>query len=177
MEKITLYNAVVEFEDQYIWQKKGSKMHWSIGLFGNEQDANLAIQLYEKAQEANNDKCTGVHYVTHDEYPKQQNIAYYKSLNEFINQKSIIAKYVASIGADELDKILKTSAVTPDSKDAKNKQDRQEFDRLIERMIRDYRYRIKIDKMTGTCQRLIEEEEKIIEFLEDLRDGKIELNK
>lgn len=59
----------------------------------------------------------------------------------------------------------------------KNQYDRQKFDRLIDRMIRDYNYRIKIDQMTGTSQKLINEEKEIIKFLEDLRDGKIELNK
>lgn len=59
----------------------------------------------------------------------------------------------------------------------KKKQDKQEFDRIIDRMIRHYQFTIKIEQSTGVSQRLLNEHRENIKFLEDLRDGKIELNK
>lgn len=57
----------------------------------------------------------------------------------------------------------------------KKQQDKKEFDRIIERMIRHYQYRLKIDENTGTSEKTIEEYKECIQLLEDLRDGKLEL--
>ena len=57
----------------------------------------------------------------------------------------------------------------------KKQQDKKEFDRIIERMIRHYQYRLKIDENTGTSEKTIEEYKECIQLLEDLRDGKIEV--
>ena len=59
----------------------------------------------------------------------------------------------------------------------KKQQDKQEFDRIIERMIRHFNYRLKIDQATGTAQRTLDETRENIKFLEDLRDGNIDLSK
>ena len=49
--------------------------------------------------------------------------------------------------------------------------------RIIERMIRHYQYRLKIDENTGTDEKTIEGYKENIQFLQDLRDGKIEISK
>ena len=175
MEKITLYEAIVEFEHRSICQEKESETSWwSIGLFEKAQDAKYAIQIYEKAQSIKRDKCTGNHYVTGNTYPKHLNLRYYKNLDEFINNNVPVMEYVAFIGQDGLDKLLKEIVVETENK-FKKQQDRKEFNSIIERMIRHYKYTLKIDEATGTDEKTIEEYKENIQLLEDLRDGKIEL--
>ena len=57
----------------------------------------------------------------------------------------------------------------------KKQQDKKEFDRIIERMIRHYQCKMQVDKANGVNLKVINEYEENIKFLEDLRDGKIEL--
>ena len=57
----------------------------------------------------------------------------------------------------------------------KKKQDKKEFDRIIDRMIRHFQYRLKIDEATDTDEQTIEEMKENIQLLKDLRDDKIEL--
>ena len=57
----------------------------------------------------------------------------------------------------------------------KKKQDKKEFNRIIDRMIRQYKYRLQIDEATGTDEKTINEYKENIRFLEDLRDGKLEV--
>lgn len=164
MEKITLYEAVVEFEHKSICQEgKSEKSWWSIGLFKNEQDAKHAIQIYEKANKIKGNDCTGNHYVTSNEYPKHLNPRYYTNLDEFINNNIPVMEYVAFIGTDGLNKLLKEIGVNVEKE--KNL-------RIIDRMIRHYQYQIKINENLPVD---VEGYKENVKFLEDLRDGKIEL--
>ena len=56
----------------------------------------------------------------------------------------------------------------------KKKQDKKEFDRIINRMIRHYQYQIKINENLPVD---VEDYKENVKFLESLRDGKIELSK
>ncbi len=164
MEKIILYEALVEFEHKSICQEdKSEKSWWSIGLFKNEQDAKYAIQIYEKANKIKGNDCTGNHYVASKVYIKQLAPIYYINLNEFINQNVPVMEYVAFIGTDGLNKLLKEIGVNVEKE--KNL-------RIIERMIRDYQYQIKINENLPVD---VEDYKENVKFLQDLRDGKIEL--
>ena len=105
MEKITLYEAVVEFEHKSICQEvESEKSWWSIGLFKNEQDAKHAIQIYEKANKIKGNDCTGNHYVTSNSYPKHLNPRYYTNLDEFINNNvPVIPFFITMEDSDVLD--------------------------------------------------------------------------
>lgn len=52
----------------------------------------------------------------------------------------------------------------------KKKQDKKEFDSIINRMIRHYQYQIKINENLPVD---VEDYKENVKFLEDLRDGKI----
>lgn len=54
----------------------------------------------------------------------------------------------------------------------KKKQDKKEFDSIINRIIRHYQYQIKINENLPVD---VEDYKENVKFLEDLRDGKIEL--
>lgn len=54
----------------------------------------------------------------------------------------------------------------------KKQQDKKEFNRIIDRMIRFYQYQIKINENLPVD---VEDYKENVKFLQDLRDGKIEL--
>ena len=58
--------------------------------------------------------------------------------------------------------------------DIKKKQDKKEFDAIINRMIRHYQYQIKINENLPVD---VDDYKENVKFLEDLRDGKIEISK
>ena len=58
--------------------------------------------------------------------------------------------------------------------DIKKKQDKKEFDAIINRMIRYYKYQIKINENLPVD---VDDYKENVKFLEDLRDGKIEISK
>ncbi len=163
MEKITLYEAVVEFQHKFIWHNdEPQNTFWQIGLFENEQDANYAIQIYEKAHSIKKSKCTGNHYVASYEYPKRLNVRYYKNLDEFINNNVPVMEYIAFIGQDGLDKLLKEIGFEP--QEEKNL-------RIIERMIKDYENKLHFAlRATSVNEKTIQETKENIEYLESLRN-------
>ncbi len=57
----------------------------------------------------------------------------------------------------------------------KKKQDKKEFDRIIDRMIRHYQYQIKINENIPALSEIVAGHRENVKFLEDLRDGKLEL--
>ncbi|MBQ3502536.1 MAG: hypothetical protein IJA72_02620 [Clostridia bacterium] len=163
MEKITLYEAVVEFQHKFIWHNdEPQNTFWQIGLFENEQDANHAIQIYEKAHSIKKSKCTGNHYVASYEYPKHLNVKHYKNLDEFINQNVPVMEYIAFIGQDGLNKLLKEIGFEP--QEEKNL-------RIIERMIKEYNDKLHFALRTSsTSEESIENIKESIKYLETLRD-------
>ena len=57
----------------------------------------------------------------------------------------------------------------------KSQQGKQNNHRLINQMIRDYQQQIRFNKNIPTMAKIVEEELEKVKFLQDLRDGKIEL--
>ena len=57
----------------------------------------------------------------------------------------------------------------------KSQQDKQNNHRLINQMIRDYQQQIRFNKNIPTMAKIVEEDLEKVKFLQDLRDGKIEL--
>ena len=127
------------------------------------------IQLYKKALEHEN-KYVPIERsdaIERELFPEDKTPNYYKNLFEFINGNKYVSNFNMQIGVLEMKKVL------AEINGEKRFTDEQE--RLIAGMIRDYEYRLRVDKTTGSSEETIEEDKKKIKFLEDLRDGKIEL--
>ena len=59
--------------------------------------------------------------------------------------------------------------------DLKKQQDKKDLDRIIDRMIRHYKFNLAIEKATGGSEEKIKQYKGDIRLLEDLRNGKLEL--
>lgn len=170
METVNLYEAIVRFE----WQADGEikKRSRVIGAFKNEKDAQNAIKIYEavyKGRTTNKFTCK----VDKKSFLRNyRHTRYFKNLDKFMRSDFHFIDYMTDNNLDTAEKVIEK--IDSENK-FKNKQDKKEFDRIIDRMIRHYQYRLKIDKATGTDEKTIEEMEENVQFLEKLRDGKIEL--
>ena len=184
MEKVTLYQAVVEKERKlFIREEETRKIYWlAIGRFNDKKDAEIACKLFIIA---NNDKINryysnsvgnatgnyGIREISCSNIftpgPK------YLTLDNFIKGNLKIALYRNHIGKKAMKKLLKEiSAEIEDRNNIKKQQDKKDFDRIIDRMIRDYEYQIKINENLPVD---VEDYKENVKLLEDLRDGKIEL--
>ena len=169
MEKVTFYQALVEKRCSLIGHMDEFELRWIvISTFKNEQDAEFACKLYEAAYNSDNRAyasiCTGNHRVDRVSYPKKLTHGPdYISLDEFIEKNIIVKEYSSKIGKEAMKKLLKEMGV--ETEQEKNL-------RIIERMIRDYQYQIKINENLPVD---VDGYKENVKFLEDLRDGKIEL--
>lgn len=164
MENIKLYEACVQVEHRSI---EGDKTLWDIiGLFKNKQDAEYAVQIYEKACRIKGNIIPRNHYVDEKLCPKRLNLKYYENLDRLINKNDIVMECTALIGAEGMKKLLEEIGA---------KIGQEKSLRIIERMIKHYKYQIKINENIPAMQTIVEEDKENVRFLEDLRDGKIEL--
>ncbi len=182
MKEHTYYEAQVEIV-RYPYSRDNREICWIIiGAFNNEKDAELASKLYVIADNSKvyiTTNSTGNYRVkkvsctqNHTSGPK------YASLDEFIERHVSVKLYRNQIGEEAMKKLLKEMGDETENKNKfKKQQDMKEFNSIIERMIRHYKYTLKIDEATGTGEKTLEEYRENIEFLEDLRDGKFELSK
>ena len=166
MDRIDLYEASIE---KIIVNKPNNiaKSYRVFGLFVNKQDAIDAVKLYEVVHRALGENLSHNIGVGKKSFPKNLRHRYYKryyeNLDEFIKDDTNIVRYlqVNNLTVDEL-------LAEINNRDAKAKKDIS----IIERMIRQYKYRLKIDRATGTAQEVIDEYEENIKYLESLRDEK-----
>ena len=172
MEKVTFYQALIEFRRKKInwnWENENCELQWVVlNTFKNKEDAEKACRLYGIAYNSvyidYNVKCTGNHRVDNVSYPKQLTKGPdYISLDEFIQKNEVVQQYKNHIAEENMKKLLKEIGVNTEKE--KNL-------RIIERMIRDYQYQIKINENLPVD---VEGYKENVKFLEDLRDGKIEL--
>ena len=175
MERTELYLACIEVEPISA-HKENEKRFSVVGLFKSEQDAQNAIKLFKMVYEAKGIKFLGNEEVEKISFPRY--IGYtafkktYNTLDEFISADFNIEEYVKHLGSEGKAEFLNEI----DSKiDFKKQQNIKECERIIERMIRHYEYRLKLDQSTGVSQRLLEEYRENIKFLEDLHDGKLQV--
>lgn len=161
METIELYEAYIEREPISNWRTV------IVGLFKNEEDAKNAIKLYKKVYESKDEKFLNVYNIEKKSFPNSLKHKYFRkyfsTLDEFIDSDECICDYIDYIGADELCELLKET-------DVETKAERNL--RIIERMIRHYQYQIKINENLPVD---VEDYKENVKFLQDLRDGKIEL--
>ena len=145
---------------------------WTFCDFAEKEDAVVALELFKKLGIPD----SGVEYYiqpkvflveSQNYYEILQSKYYFKSLNEFINS-DMMANNIKKLGINrnEINKLLEEINVTMNNKKQQQK--------IIERMIRDYQYQIKINQNLPVD---VESYKENVKFLEDLRDGKIELNK
>ncbi|MFQ6724066.1 MAG: hypothetical protein ACLRFE_01855 [Clostridia bacterium] len=135
---------------------------WDLGDFAVEKDAMMALELCKKLHLQG----SGVeYYITPKAFSNESDKSkyYYKTLKGFISS-DIIAKHTKKIGRKAMNMLLEEIDIK-----INNKKQQQ---RIIERMIRDYQYQIKINKNLPVD---VEDYKENVKFLEDLRDGKIEL--
>ena len=170
MEAVNLYEACVTFE----WQADGEikKRSRVIGAFKNEKDAQNAIKIYEavyKGRTTNKFTCM----VDKKSFLRNyRHTRYFENLDKFMRSDFHFIDYMTDNNLDTAKKVIEK---IDRENQLKKQQDKKEFDRIIDRMIRQYQYRLEIDRATGTDEKTIEEMEENIRFLEKLRDGKIEL--
>ncbi|MBQ3502537.1 MAG: hypothetical protein IJA72_02625 [Clostridia bacterium] len=178
MEKVKYYEAQVEVV-RYPYDSDNREVCWIIiGTFNNAKDAKFASKLciiadnskvYITINSTGNYRVKEVSCIqNHTTGPK------YESLDEFMKSHVSVKLYIDKIGSEATEKLLKEIGIETENK-FKKQQDRKEFNSIIERMIRHYKYTLKIDEATGTDEKTIEEYKENIQLLEDLRDGKIEL--
>lgn len=145
----------------------GSNVSHGLGYFDSEELANKAIELYKKALKYEKMyEPIGDDIIEMQLFPEDRTPGYYKTLFEFINGNNYISKFNMKIGVAEMKKVL------AEINGEKRFSDEQE--RIIKNMIYHYQEHIKeSDKKARLSQ--VEEYKKYVKFLEDLRDGKIEL--
>jgi hypothetical protein len=165
-DRIDLYEASIEKENFYK-QKCISKTWQVVGLFVNEEDAQKAVKLYEIVHRAMGEKLLHNRSVEKKSFPQSIRHRYYKryyrNLDEFLDDNLNIGYYL-QINKLTIDDLLN------EINERDNKAEKEL--RIIERMIRQYKYRLKIDQATGTAQEVIDEYEENIKYLESLRDEK-----
>ena len=166
MERVTIHKLYVEIKPCL----QSNETTWElVGTFKDKTDAEYAAKLYETAYNntpANSydgRSCTGKYKI--DKIISKFG-AHYVSLNDFIKRNSIVRPYCRKIGDESTKKLM----VIIDRKIKSEKSFR-----IIDRMIRDYHYQIMVDEKIPQMQGEVEHYKENIKFLQDLRDGKIEL--
>ena len=140
-----------------------------VGTFRDKFDAEYAAKLYVTAH--NNTPanirmgrtCTGMHKIDTMLSTIRPN---YVNIGAFIRSNRIVKSYSRKIGEDGLKKLMES---------VEHKLIQERAFRIIDRMIRDYQYQIMIDEKNPQNKDFSENHKENVKFLQDLRDGKIEL--
>lgn len=182
MEKIScnvLHSAKVKVEMQNVKVFENSrrrgivedgnsfKDYTDLGLFTYKKDAFLAIEVYKKilaVAELDGVKPCEEYEIDRKLFPeKEMNIKYYNSVQEFVKDNLMIAKCQKKIGKNKVNKILVDLGVKMSSQQ----------ERIVERMISDYVYQLKIGEIENSNPKTNVEYQENIKFLQDLSNGKV----
>jgi hypothetical protein len=175
MEKVTLnilFEAKVNVRQRNI-KLQGVNAQWTyedthkIGYFADDKLAVKAIRLYEHALRGKNIGTPIGNCIEKKIFKEGNTPDYYKDLNDFINRNGKVSHYDIMLGASGMKKVV----AEIDGRKIFNENQ----ERLIEKMIMDYKRQIKIRKDVKEFCPLVKRDKEIVKFLEDLRDGKIEL--
>ena len=177
MEKVTfniLFEAKVNVRQMNV-KISGVKAHSTyedihkIGYFIDEKLAVKAIRLYEHALKGDNIGTPIGNCIEKRLFRENNTPDYYKDLNDFINRNGRVSYHNVMLGASGMNKLIA---------DVEGRQIfTEEQQRLIEKMIIDYKKQIKIRKDVKDFCPLVKKDKEIVKFLEDLRDGTIEFMK